>query len=617
LAALYREADVLADWKFPANPPPAADAANAEIPSTGAGSWLVRAHVIDPSSADAIQIHVEPNQPKVSGATLTTLTHEGSNWTATLRCRFRVDNGELDTLRLRVPAGLTGPFEITPNGATEIAPALATGRDTVVTIHLQQAAQAGETISVKVASPLSVADGQSPTAPRIVPLTTGQWQHFLALPKLVDGEPVTWKRVGIEPATLPDGLRAEPASASTETFRIAADVFNVVLRPPATGESSARVRLAETATFVRPGGGRYAKTRFILVPQGLSQCVIELPGDERLVRISLDGHPALARPLDQQHWQAQLGPAELPQQLEVVTRTVSSVEPHARFVELRRPTLTQADRRLPIELSLWTFSRPIDGATPRAMGASVLTARELAALRLDRLVSILRSATRSAITSPVIDGYNWYARWSEQLAAAERIAQSLKQPVAGSTAPARVTPPSDDLLADGARRSAAWMQEMEEVFADAGPAAHAEVQPGTSTNAWQTAASSHSSPICLVADGGQDQLRVELVPVELAPLPARLAALASIFALAVAAYWVRRRPAVLALVTAWPQATLIVIGVATWAWLRPSALGLLIVAVGVGLALRKLFASREKSVLEKSPRHDNTRQPSSIPEDSA
>ena len=421
-AALYRARDVLADWIFPTDRPASADAVTAETSPFGGDSQLVQAYLIDPASADAVQIRVEPNLPKVTGATLTTLAHEHSVWTAMLECRFRVDRGELDTLKLRVPAHWTGPFEVTPPAAAEIVPTMAAGRDTVVLIHLQQAAQPGQTVSIKIGSPLAVADGQSPTAPRIVPLTTGQWQQFLALPTLVGGEPVTWTRIGIEPATLPEDLRTEPLPASTEMFRIAAEAFDAVLRPRTAGGLSAGVRLAETATFVGPAGGRFSDTSFIIVPQGLGQCAIEIPGDERLVRISLDGRPALARQLDQQHWQAQLGTAELPQLLEVVTRTVSTVEPHARFIELRRPMLTQADRRIPVELSLWTLSRPTDAATPRATSASVLSARELAALRLDRLVSILRTATRGAIESPVVDGYNWYARWSVQLAAAGRIA---------------------------------------------------------------------------------------------------------------------------------------------------------------------------------------------------
>jgi hypothetical protein len=617
-AALYRARDVLADWIFPADPPASADEGTVERSPLGNGSRLVQAHVIDPSSADAIQIHVAPNQPAVSGATLTTLAHEQGVWKATLRCRFRVDRGEMDTLKLRVPANWTGPFEVTPSATTEIAPAMDANRGTVVSVRWQQAAQPGELVTLKIAAPLTVVDGQLPTAPQIVPLTTGKWQQFLALPTLADGEPVKWTRVGIEPATPPDGLRSEPVSDATETFRIAADTFNVVLRPRTAGGSSARVRLAETATFVGPAGGRSAETRFILVPQGLSQCVIELPGDERLVRIALDGHAALARPLDQQRWQTQLGPAELPQLLEVVTRTVPTVDPRARFVELRRPRLTQADQQIPVELSLWTLSRPTPAATPRVTGASVLAARELAALRLDRLVSILRTATRSAIESPVIDGYNWYARWSEQLAEAGRIVEALEQPVAGATAPARVTPPNDDLAADAAKRSAAWMQEMDEVFVDAGPAnAHGDSQADSSLGLGPTVDSSDSTRICLVADGGQDELGIELVPTERAQWQTRLFALTSIFALAMAVFWVCRTPAALMLVTAWPQEVLIAVGLATWAWLRPSALGLLIAAVGVGLVLRRLVVWREAGAQNKSPRHDNTRQSTSIPEESA
>ena len=69
--------------------------------------------------------------------------------------------------------------------------------------------------------------------------------------------------------------------------------------------------------------------------------------------------------------------------------------------------------------------------------------------------------------------------------------------------------------------------------------------------------------------------------------------------------------------TTWPEITAIVIGFAAWAWLRPSFVGLLISAVGVGLAIRRLYLSQKNEGPIKSPRHDNTRQSNSIPEESA
>ena len=101
------------------------------------------------------------------------------------------------------------------------------------------------------------------------------------------------------------------------------------------------------------------------MPQGLSQCVVELPGDERLASISLDGHPALARPRDEAALAGATRRADLPQVLQVVSRNVESVDSRANFVELRRPLLTQADRPMPVELCLWSLIRPTTMGTPR------------------------------------------------------------------------------------------------------------------------------------------------------------------------------------------------------------------------------------------------------------
>ena len=90
-------------------------------------------------------------------------------------------------------------------------------------------------------------------------------------------------------------VRNLPSPLGDATFRITADSINVALRPRGNRASSASIRLAETAVHVGPANGMLTLTRYVLAPEGLDQCVVKLPAGERLVQITLDGHPALAR----------------------------------------------------------------------------------------------------------------------------------------------------------------------------------------------------------------------------------------------------------------------------------------------------------------------------------
>jgi hypothetical protein len=250
-------------------------------------------------------------------------------------------------------------------------------------------------------------------------------------------------------------------------------------------------------------------------------------------------------------------------------------------------------------------------------GAANVFPPELAALRLSRLVSISRNATRSAIESPLVDGYNWYGIWSRRLVSA---AHSAEKNVSASLAiaPLRVKPPSDDSTTETIGQANSWIQEMEEFFVEAAPL-ETSVKLSESDPIAQALESdwNQSPPICLLSDGKQDHLRVDFESARLTPLQQRSAALVSILALGAASFWVRRTPAVMALVVAWPELLAVALGVAAWAWMRPSALGLLLAAIGAGLAVRRLVASMRDASQEKSPRHDDSRRSNSNPQATA
>jgi hypothetical protein len=574
-----------------------------QTPPFGQETHFVRAYSVDSLAADAVQILVEPNRPVVPGETLTTVARDGRTWAATFLCDLRVERGELDVLRLPIPANWRGPFEVTPSAQTQVAMRGVAGAAATLSIQLPQSARPGDVVKLQLRSPLALADGELPSAPQIVLLAPGRRQNFLSLPASLDGERAAWTGGGVEPAELPRDLRpASPDPDGAETFRVVADSINVTLRPRPIGASSARVRLAETAVHVGPAGGMFAVTRFIVAPAGLDQCVVKLRAGERLVRATLNGHPALVRSFEERRWRVQLGPSNLPQTLDIVTRSVERVSSSPRLVEMSRPVLEQSDRPIPVDLSLWTLDRMASGGTPRVTGGAMATPAELAATRLDRLASISQSATRRAIETPVVDGLSWFAHWAAGLAAAERAASSQQRSRADAGESIRVPQPADDSLSETIASCDAWIEQVTEMFA-ATELAVSQPEPSAAAalDPWQDSASDSHDRVCFISDGDQDRVLVELMPDGLTAAETRIVALASLAAVALAAIWLIRTPPALRFAESRPEVVGVVVGLAAWAWLRPSAVGLLVAVVSLCLLVRRFDRER------KSPRHDSSK----------
>ena len=552
------------------------------------------------------------NRPTVDGDTLTTVSADQGIWAAEFVGRLHVTQGALEVLRLQIPPTWVGPFEVAPPLSVAPAQESSAGDSSTLAIRLPQAAKPGDSVNVQLRSPLTFADGQLPTAPRIRIENLGQREEYLSVPASLDGEPTVWTRTGIKPAELPENLRSSLSDPNiAASFRVTAKTTRVMLRHSSANASLARVRLTET-TVRLADGGRYAVTRFVLVPDGLNQCIVKLPPNEHLVRVALDGHAALARSLEAGRWQVQLGPPNLPQTLEIVSRVADQSDQMARQVELSRPVLEQSGRPIPVDLSLWRLDRGSLGGTSQVTGGTAVTLSDFTRMRLEQLVSVSKNATRAAIESPLVDGFNWFAGWAANLQAAERDAESVQSSTPLNMEQAvRVPPPSDDPLTQTVDEGNAWIEQIAEIFAAAEMFLPTEPPTEAVLDDWPEAGAGSSHCECFISDGGQDRLLVRWVPDGMTAGQSRWAALAALMAVALASVWLVRTPPALELMERRPETMGIALGLAGWAWLRPSLAGFAVALVCAVLLGCRVYRER------KSPRHDSDEQPISIPEEVA
>jgi hypothetical protein len=548
--------------------------------------WLVRPlgiYHVDEAAITAARAIITRNEAKVSGDSLTALAREAGGWRATFRCRLSVDSGALDVLRLRVPTVWSGPLEIESSVPVTTETTPLDDRHQVLAIRLAATAAEGGSFDLRIRGPLATPPGVALSLPDIALVPAAEGHRYAIVPTSFDSQTIAWAETGVRAANVPKTLLPAPVDAANQRqLVIVGEPFRVAVIPRASKLPSPLIRLADMSISVGDRGSQLIATRLVLTSDGLTDCTLQLPADDELVSVKLDGQPALYSPLDDSRWRIVLGAADLPQLLEIEARSGSGESGSAHH-EFRRPTLLAGGQSVPVEISLWTITEPRRFADVRAADAARVSPLDQAALRIDRLASTVEAATGTATEAPTPDGDNWLRAWSALVRNVQTQTERLRTlPTAGPAA-AQVSRTSEEQLDGASRRLDAWLQQV-----NAGQEASVATPANSSqpATAWMwTPPPGDAAVTCYVAEGGADRLAVHAARTNVTWLNTRFLPLAVIAGLTGIIVWLLRSPVAADVLCRWPHTVVVVAGIIWWAWLWPSWLGLLIVAVSVWLAL--------------------------------
>jgi hypothetical protein len=244
-------------------------------------------------------------------------------------------------------------------------------------------------------------------------------------------------------------------------------------------------------------------------------------------------------------------------------------------------------------MSLWSFAHPQKSVSRIVAGADETTAVEQAALRFDRLVSIAEAAKATAAELPSPDGYNWFQPWAILLTSARTETQHRNTAPPLERIESQVSHTAEDQITQAAARLDKWLADCRKTLVSPNPdktAAAPEVVDSPTSS--QSAAPAADEWTYYVAEGGNDNLALHLRSLEPTPTQNRLIGLLLISGALIATIWVMRRPAATDFLYRWPHACGVLLGIAYWAWLWPSWLGILIAAASLWLALRFAWPGR-------------------------
>jgi hypothetical protein len=582
---LYRDDDVHVELEGL----PAATDPKAEQPGPPPSDWSARPVAICYLESDnpTARVVVTPNKCKFAGDLLTALTRENGAWWANYRCQLSVEAGDLDIVRLQIPSACTGPFDI--QSAIPVTTEFKFLNDQTGSLSIRFATPIakGGALDLRIRSPIKPSTGAAVSVPAIVLESLSGGHRYISVPESADSQVIAWTETGVRPATIPQKLRAASvATAPTQSFEVMSDPFQVISRPPAMPEVTPQIRLADTAIVAGELGTQRITTRLILAPHGLTDCTVQLPPNQTLVAIELDGRPAVHRQLDPSRWQVALNTPQLPQSLEIVSRS-SAENGSTRISELQRASLLAHGKPIPAEMSLWSFAYPERSVTRLVEDADNVTAVEQAALRFDRLVSITEAAKTTAAELPHPDGYNWFQPWANLLTAVRAETQQMNTGPQLERVESQVSHTFDDQITQAAARLDKWINDCRKTLVGPNPEkTAAPIQVDEPLALPQPTAPAADEWTYYVAEGGDDRLAIQLQPLDLTASQVRVIGLLLIVGGLIAAIWLLRRPVTADLLYRWPHTFGVLAGIAYWAWLWPSWLGILISAVSLWLALR-------------------------------
>lgn len=580
---LYREESVLVGL----TPPQTIERTSELPPIEWNARWLGGFRLSDRQTQQA-RLAISPNEVLVRGQALSSLEPAEVGWQVVYSCRATVERGELSVLRFRAPSTWGGAYQASAKVPVDVSAAPYDNDEVIVSARFANDVVAGESVELSIRAPLAHGSASTLVVPAIsLETPSSEWQSYVAVPARVEGKLASWSQGGVSPTELPESLRdAQGTKQIEQVFQVVAMPFRVALDARPADGATAGVRVADTQ-IVASDEGHALETSFVLDARALTQCTLQLPRGDELIEVRLDGHPAMTRPLGAQRWSVELGPPNLPQVLDVTSRSRSEDAPGGKR-KWQRPELLVGERSIPVELSLWTVAWA-GGLAGRQVGLVGRTSElEQAALRLDRLTSIVETAIAGATQPADAAGFDWFYPWAKRLASTRDRCQKL---LASGT----LTRGAQQVSASSIDQIRACEARIDKLFALA-----RERWPKVSSELWSSIASPTAESderfslpdndvkrLHVVEAGGDSELSIDFGAERLSSNQSRAIGLLAIALAAAVSIGIASWPPARDALWRWSHALGVLVGLAWWAWLTPSWLGWVIVAASLLLVLRK------------------------------
>lgn len=578
---LYREDDVnLRLQGFPA-----AAEIKATPPDLAAVQWLARpvgVYRIDDMTIRTGRITVSPQSVTVDGQQLTELIRTDGAWLAELRASLIVSEGMLDAFQVVLPATCPGPYEFESSVPASTSVVNNENSHKIFKIRFKEPVAKGSAFTLRLRGSLALPIESSAFVPSFELPKPFNGPHYICVPNQIDGRPTKWSTSGVKPSNAKLAIH-NVENKDTGQFEVTSSNFMVAMQSETKREPNPRIQVADSRICRGEQGGYWVVSRFILSPNGLTQCDVELPTEQEVVSMDLDGRPAVCSAIALKRWRVRLNSSLLPGVLTVVSRLSLSGDSVANN-SLMRPKVCVSSEAIPVELSLWTLTQPLT-VRGEIKNASPISSCDLSAARFDRMVGIAEAATTAAKELPTQDSRYWLTQWHQLI---QTVQSQAEEALAGLPSNALVSQPCREQIERTTARFQKWATQNSQLITRS-QSNIAKEDPALYMLA-PTSAGDLFTTTCYVTEGHVDRLSLRHGKSTTQVGSAGIIAFLWVAALAAMSASFTLWPSVRDFCLRWPHLVATLAGLFYWAYLWPSFLGLVIVVVSLWLTIRTAWS---------------------------
>ena len=548
---------------------------------------------------DLGKIRIQKNNPRFQSQTVTTMEHDPKGWSATWHGQIEVRKDVVSDLKISAPSLCQGPYRVEPASIGVVGKVRDTAEGREITILLSKPVGAGDKITVHLSSGLDLPGDRRLEVPPFRLADAEQSERYILLPTRVDQRSIEWQRtVGLKRESLPRTLALLVKSPEHAlSFRVKRDQFFAQERSYQGPLRYAAVRYAIISGDLDAQGHLAATAELVLQPGRASHCSVRLPLHSQLTQLVAGDLPVRRERVGPRSWRIPLGPPFMPRR--ILVAYVVQVDVLGNRLELTPPEILIGDQPLPLPQSHWQL-HPVGGLRLKnpVVGRQIDQEKfTKTAYRLSR--QTMEDASALALELPVQEARPWFQSWKQATRHAWDNWQSMDNWAGAVADPAHLSDGGD--ASKEATPSAWTMLEKELGDAKSDQKNDSLIYPPRLP---VRLSSSLVGEEIFFASNPQGQLVLRILPIAGSDLWQwfTMAAIA-VVGLGLALL-LRTRPDRNELLWRWPHAVALAAGLAWWVLLKPSAVGLLVVA----LTAASLLGRRWRALRRTHSRHDASTQ---------
>ncbi|GIW94823.1 MAG: hypothetical protein KatS3mg110_2864 [Pirellulaceae bacterium] len=263
-------------------------------------------------------LRIVPNRLEAVGFLATRVNRDNAGWTVEFEYQVRVNQGVLDWIRLALPADWESPVEISPEQPYRVEKRPAEGR---TVLAIRPPLPVTSEYKVRIRSRLSAGAERIRRVPEIAPMDVTRSQRFVLLPSRIENMLYTWTTSGLQERVLPQFFQmARQGDIGWQSYSVVGSHFHASLERVERVPEASHVTLADGELIWQHGAEYAGVIAFEIQPSGLSECALIVPEQTELLQIYLDGVPQGVTQASRNAVRIAIGPALLPQRLEIVFR---------------------------------------------------------------------------------------------------------------------------------------------------------------------------------------------------------------------------------------------------------------------------------------------------------